>query len=86
MSEIIVLTRDQYFEDLHRAATTAAEHVLAKFRKQDHKAIVSRAEASKLLSKSKSTITAMIRSQRIRTTADGTGIPYTEIERYLNEN
>ena len=85
MSEIIVLTRDQYFDDLHRAATTAAEMVLTRFTRKSQKTIVTRSEAAKLLSKSKATITSMIRTQRIRTTADGAGIPYTEIERYLNE-
>ena len=85
MTEIIVLTREQYFYDLQQVATSAAEQVLTRFTRKSQKSIVTRSEAAKLLSKSKATITSMIKSQRIRTTADGTGIPYTEIERYLNE-
>lgn len=85
MSEIIVLTREQYFTDLHQAATTAADFVLKRFVENNTPATVSRAQASKLLGKSKATIKNMIEQQRIRTTSDGTGIPYSEIERYLNE-
>jgi len=85
MTEVIVLSREQYQADLFQAATAAASEALRRFKKTDHPAIVTRAQASKLLGKSKATIKNMIDNQRIRTTADGTGIPYTEIERFLNE-
>ena len=85
MTEIIVLTREQYFDDLHKVAISAATEAIKLYKKTDHPNVVTRAQAAKLLSKSKATIKLMIDQQRIRTTSDGTGIPYTEIERYLNE-
>ncbi len=86
MSEIIVLSREQYLEDINRAAVLAAEIVLNRFTRRNRPAMVTRAEAARLLGKSKSTIRTMIDQQRIRTTTDGKAIPYSEIERYLNEN
>jgi excisionase family DNA binding protein len=86
MSEIVVLTREQYMKDLREAAISAAEYALTRFVKGNRPAMVSRAEAAKLLGKSKATIKLMIDQQRIRTTTDGKAIPYTEIDRYLNEN
>jgi len=85
MSEIIVLTREQYFTDLHQAATTAADFVLKRFVENNTPATVSRAQASRLLGKTKATIKNMIDQQRLRTSADGTCIPYSEIKRYLNQ-
>ena len=85
MSEIIVLTRDQYFSDLHQAATAAAKLVLAHFTTTNRKELYTRAEIAKLLGKSKATIKNMIDTQRLSTTADGMYIPVSEIERYLNE-
>jgi hypothetical protein len=86
MPEIIVLTRDQYFSDLQAIATRAADHALNQFlARQQRPAAVKRVDAARLLSKSKATINKMIEQGRINTTADGSAIPYSEIERYLNE-
>ena len=84
MIELITLTREQYQEDIYSASMNGAKYMYEWLVKKDRPAVVNRAEAARLLNKSKSTIKSMIDTQRIRTTADGTGIPYTEIERYLN--
>jgi hypothetical protein len=86
MSEIIVLSRDQYAADMYQVALSAATEALKRYKKTDHPAIVTRAQASRILGKSKATIKKLIDTQRMRTTSDGLGIPYSEIERYLNEN
>ncbi|MEI6062606.1 MAG: helix-turn-helix domain-containing protein [Bacteroidota bacterium] len=85
MSEIIVLTREQYFADLRQVAKQAADQALAQFTaSQGRPASVNKSRAAALLGKSKSTVTKMIDQGRIRTTTDGMSIPMTEIDRYLN--
>lgn len=83
--ELIVLTREQYQANIQEVVITTAKYIFDQLSKKDRPVTVKRAQAAKLIGKSKSTISKMILDQRIRTTADGSAITYTEIERYLNE-
>lgn len=84
MSEIIVLTRDQYLADLQAVASKAARLALAEF--TNVKPItVTKSEAARLIGKNKCSIGTMVADGRLKTTSDGLKIPYSEIERYLNK-
>ena len=85
MSEIIVLTRDQYAADIQRAATAAAEMVLQHFSKSKQPATVTRAEFARLTGMSKTSVKNKIDQGIITTTADGSRIPYQEVKRFLNQ-
>ena len=85
MSEIIVLTRDQYADDIRRAAIAAAEKVLQHFTQTSTPATVTRAEFARLAGMSKATVKNKIDHGIITTTADGSRIPYSEVSRFLNQ-
>jgi len=53
--------------------------------KANRPASYNRTKAAKLIGISKNTLIGLIDSRKIRTSTDGTRIPTTEIDRYLNE-
>ena len=85
MIELITLTREQYAEDINRAAILAAETALLRYTTKNRPAVVTRAAFSKFTGLSKATVKNLIDQQRLSTTADGKYIPSTEIDRYLNK-
>lgn len=83
-NEIIVLTLDQYRDEVRTMAVSIASEIIRTHLAKHEPQAVTRSETARLLGKAKSTVTNMINEGRIRTTADGKLIPRSEIERYLN--
>lgn len=85
MTEFVIITRselEQLFADFgERIATSVINRLHSK-----KPATYTRKQAAAELGVSPGTITNMIRTGRLHTTADGSFIPLTEISKYLNKN